>query len=63
MTGPRKGRSVEKENVAVVSSTPGWASRGRVGGGCETYEPSLLPQASTLAAALWACGVLVSLPQ
>ena len=26
MTAPRKGRSVEKENVAVemVSSTPGW---------------------------------------
>ena len=31
MTGPRKSRSVEKENVAVVSSTPGWDSRGRAG--------------------------------
>ena len=69
MTAPRKGRSVEKENVAMemVSSTPGWGlvSTGR-GQGLRTKGLPSCPRpvgALILAAALWAWDVPISLPQ
>lgn len=46
MTAPRKGCSVEKENVAVeaVSSTPGWGTRqDKEGVRVETWGPRALP--------------------